>query len=88
MGGSRGEWRRAGGKHLQCGHVVEGQVQLLAQGLALQLLSVHFIWRSTEKHAKWKRLQEKDRKATGKCDLNPDAEKLGNVPSEMNRTKV
>lgn len=32
---------------LQSSHVVQSQVQLLAQSLALQLLSIHFIWRGT-----------------------------------------
>lgn len=38
--------RKGGGAALERGHVIEGQVQLLAEGLALQLLSVDFIWRS------------------------------------------
>lgn len=32
--------------HLQGCHVIEGMVQLLANGLVLQLLSIQFIWRS------------------------------------------
>lgn len=45
------ELRQEGGaeKSLQCSHVVEGQVQLLTQSLALQLLSIHFIWSRTQK---------------------------------------
>lgn len=34
-------------QRLQCSHVIEGQVQLLTESLALQLLSIHFIWRRT-----------------------------------------
>lgn len=33
-------------EHLQRRHVIEGMVQLLANGLVLQLLSIQFIWRS------------------------------------------
>lgn len=32
--------------HLQRCHVVEGMVQLLANGFVLELLSIQFIWRS------------------------------------------
>lgn len=32
--------------HLQRCHVIEGMVQLLTNGLVLQLLSIQFIWRS------------------------------------------
>lgn len=37
-------------ERLQCGHVVESQVQLLAESLALQLLSVHLVWKHTHTH--------------------------------------
>lgn len=33
-------------EHLQRCHVIEGMVQLLTNGLVLQLLSIQFIWRS------------------------------------------
>ena len=33
-------------EHLQRRHVIEGMVQLLANGLVLQLLSIQLIWRS------------------------------------------
>lgn len=39
----RGE--KGQGRRLEGGHVVESQVQLLAEGLALQFLSVHLVWR-------------------------------------------
>lgn len=32
-------------EHLQRCHVIEGMVQLLTNGLVLQLLSVQFVWR-------------------------------------------
>ena len=32
-------------EHLQCCHVVESQVKLLTEGLALQLLSIHLVCR-------------------------------------------
>ena len=41
--GERGEGANRGGVRLQGGHVVEGMVQLLADGLVLELLSVQFI---------------------------------------------
>lgn len=44
-------WRETGkgkreAEHLQRCHVIEGMVQLLTNGLVLQLLSIQFIWRS------------------------------------------
>lgn len=33
-------------EHLQRCHVIEGMVQLLTNGLVLELLSIQFIWRS------------------------------------------
>lgn len=50
-----GEWeermyrenrRERDSQPLQRSHVIEGMVQLLADGLILQLLSVQFVWRS------------------------------------------
>lgn len=35
-----------GTARLQGGHVVEGMVQLLANGFVLELLSIQFVWRS------------------------------------------
>lgn len=52
-------------ERLQCSHVVEGQVQLFAEGLALQLLSVHFIWRMhrerADRHTEWEEEENEKR---------------------------
>lgn len=44
-------------EHLQRRHVIEGMVQLLTNGLVLQLLSVQFVWRSE--------VDRKDRQVSG-----------------------
>lgn len=62
--GKRGE--EEGRKLLQCSHVVEGQVQLLTKSLALQLLSIHFIWKRTwtggQHREEWEHIDMKEQK--------------------------
>lgn len=49
----RQKWRKGETVHLKGCHVVESQIQLLTEGFALQLLSVHLVWiSSTHKQRK------------------------------------
>lgn len=50
----KSEKSRSVSEHLQRCHVIEGMVQLLTNGLVLQLLSIQFIWRS-EVDSKYRR---------------------------------
>lgn len=52
-------------EHLQRCHVIKGMVQLLTNGLVLQLLSIQFIWRS-EVDRKYRRQVVRDSGDTNK----------------------
>lgn len=41
-------------RRLERSHVIEGMVQLLTNGLVLQLLSIQFIWRSEADRQVWR----------------------------------
>lgn len=64
-GESRGERQRESG--LQRCHVIEGMVQLLTNGLVLQLLSIQFVWRS-EVDRKYRQRHKQAKSRTGMRD--------------------
>lgn len=59
-------------EHLQRCHVIEGMVQLLTNGLVLQLLSIQFIWRS-----------EVDRKESGTAATQTKSQKQDKNERQM-----
>lgn len=74
------EWRQKVAKRLQRSHVIEGMVQLLTNGLVLQLLSIQLVWRAdvNSKYSRWQgQPQEMQELGTGHDEKDQERKTKG-----------